>query len=509
MDNATASVPVRKLVIAGGGTAGWMAAASLAKHFERTPLHITLVESPEIGSIGVGEATIPTIRRFYRKLGLTDGEVMMATQATAKLGIAFDGWRAPGAHFIHPFGRFGQDLNGVEFHHFWQRLRQQGHNRALSAYSLPIQLAEANKFTTPVPNPSNSLGVFDWALHLDASAFARLLKTTAMKLGVTHVEGNIQQVQLHTDTGFIRALQLADGRSLDGELFIDCTGFRARLIGNALGVEFQSWQDQLLCDRAMVAQSELACPDSPPSFTRASAMRAGWQWRIPLQQRQGNGLVYSSHHLSDDEAAASMLDQCGAPSLQTPRQLQFRPGMRKLSWDKNCIALGLAAGFLEPLESTSIALIETAIEKIKLLFPAADCNPVLADEFNEMTRLEYERVKDFILLHYVLNGRNGEPFWDDCRQVALPDTLKNKLALFKARGHLVKYRWEIFQPASWLALFSGMGIQAEHYDPAADAIPQQQLEVLLNNMHQGIQSAVSDSPSHQAFLQHLQQAASA
>lgn len=509
MNNESSPQPVSKLVIAGGGTAGWMAAASLAKHFERTPLHITLVESPEIGTVGVGEATIPTIRRFYRKLGLTDGEVMMATQATAKLGIAFDGWRAAGVEFIHPFGRFGQDLNGIEFHQYWRRLSRSGHQRPLADYSLPVQLAQANKFTTPAPHPSNSLGVFDWALHLDATAFAALLKSTAKKLGVTHIEGQINHITLAPDTGFISSLQLADGRSLAGDLFIDCTGFRACLLGDALGVQYESWQDQLLCDRAVVAQSHLATPETPPSYTRARAMHAGWQWRIPLQSRQGNGLVYSSRHLSDDEATAAMLDGCGAAALHEPRLLRFTPGMRSVSWQKNCIALGLAAGFLEPLESTSIALIETAIEKIKLLFPGTDCNPALVNEFNEMTRLEYARVKDFILLHYVLNGRTGEVFWDDCRQVTQPETLKNKMALFKARGHLVKYRWEMFQPASWLALFSGLGFQADAYDPAADAIPQQQLEALLNGMYQGIQSAVSECPTHQAFLQHLQQAASA
>ncbi|AFU98285.1 tryptophan halogenase [Simiduia agarivorans SA1 = DSM 21679] len=486
-----------------------MAAASLARHFQHTPLTITLVESPEIGTIGVGEATIPTIRRFYRNLGLSDGQVMMATQATAKLGIAFDGWRAPGEQFIHPFGRFGQDLNGIGFHHYWQRLASMGDTRPLSDYCLPIQLAEANKFTTPAPNPSNSLGVFDWALHLNATAFAKLLKETALQMGVQHVEGNITQVQLESDNGFISALQLADGRQLPGQLFIDCTGFRARLLGEALAVPFESWQDQLLCDRAVVVQSELASPTNPPSFTRARAMRAGWQWRIPLQSRQGNGLVYSSHFLSEDEATAHMLDDCGASPLQEPRHLRFTPGMRKVSWEKNCIALGLAAGFLEPLESTSIALIETAIEKIKLLFPNADCDRAIIDEFNNMTRLEYERVKDFILLHYVLNGRQGEAFWQACREVHQPDTLKNKLSLFKARGHLVKYRWEMFQPASWLALFSGFGFQSDMYDPAADAIPEQQLKSIMDSMAKGIQTAVADSPSHQAFLQHLKQAAGA
>lgn len=499
--------PITQLVIAGGGTAGWMAASALAQHFQHTPLRITLVESSAIGTVGVGEATIPTIRRFYRQLGLTDGEVMQATQATAKLGIAFENWKTPGHRFIHPFGRFGQDRNGTAFHHFWARLHKRGLAKPLGHYSLPVALAEAGKFTPPAAQPGNALGLFDWALHLDASAFAALLKRKAQALGVTAIDARITGVEQQPETGFIRALHLDSGARLEGELFIDCTGFDSLLLGKTLQVGYESWQAQLLCDRAAVVQTERSGP--PPSCTLASAQGAGWQWRIPLQERQGNGYVFASSHLSDDQACDQLLKNAGATALHSPRILSFTPGRRVNCWEKNCIALGLSAGFLEPLESTSIALIETGIEKIKQLFPETDCAPVLIDEFNHMTRLEYERVRDFIILHYTLNQREGEPFWDACRSIAPPDTLTRKMALFKARGHLLKYRWEIFQNPSWVALYAGFDFLPNAVDPAANGPDEQQLVQWLTAMEKGLQHAVADAPEHQAFLQYLHEAAPA
>lgn len=497
--------PIQHLIIAGGGSAGWMAAAALAKYFQGTALKISLVESPEIGTIGVGEATIPTIRQFYRRLGLTDGEVMLATEATAKLGIGFDHWLKPGHRFIHPFGRFGEDLNRIPFHQHWLKAHRAGVALPMERYSLPIQLARANKFTTPAAK-SQSLSLFDWALHLDASKFGALMRKVATGLGVRHIEGTIAQVRLKADNGHIDSLLLEDGRSLAGELYIDCTGFNGRLISQALQVPFDSWADQLLCDSAVVAQSPLSRPDAPPSYTEAHAHSAGWQWKIPLQSRQGNGHVYARDFMSDDQAAAQLRDQAGADLSQEPRLIRFTPGRRARAWEKNCICLGLAAGFVEPLESTAIALIETGIEKIKLLFPDQAMNPALRDEFNDMTRLEYERVRDFIMLHYSLNQRTGEPFWDAARALARPDTLEKKLALFKARGHLLKCPWEIFQPFSWLALFTGFDFLPDSYDPAVDASSEQQLASALAAMRHAIDQAVAQTPTHQQFLNYLQEA---
>lgn len=500
------SEAIETLIIAGGGTAGWMAAASLAKHFQNTPLKIILIESSAIGTIGVGEATIPTIRRFYRQLGLSDGEVIQATLATCKLGIAFDDWKTEGHSFIHPFGRFGQDFNQIPFHHYWLKLHQRGKAENIGNFSLPVKLARSGKFTLPAVKPSNSLGVFDWALHLDATAFAQLLKKKALEMGVTAIDARIVKTLRNPNTGFIQSLQLDNEQEISGDLFIDCTGFKGLLIQESLGVEFDSWQDQLLCDRAVVVQTELSTPKAPPSYTQAKAHSAGWQWKIPLQTRQGNGHVFASRYISDDQATQTLLDHAGAKPIQDPRIIHFTPGRRKLAWHKNCICLGLSAGFLEPLESTSIALIETGIEKIKLLFPTKACDPILADEFNEMTRLEYERVRDFIQLHYSLNQRHGEFFWDDCRHLKTPETLTKKMALFKARGHLLKYRWEIFQNPSWVALYTGFGFLPSHYDPAADKIDDDQLIAMFNSMEQGLKQAVDQTPSHIEFLGYLNEA---
>lgn len=494
------NLKVQHIVIAGGGTAGWMCAAALAKHFENTSISITLIESPDIATIGVGEATIPTLRRFYAALGLSDGDVIRATGATCKLGIEFADWYKPNHRFIHPFGRFGQDVKGIDFHHFWLKMHQAGYPAPIDSFSLGIQLAKAGKFSLPSNNPPSSLSRFDWALHFDATAFAQLMQKTAINLGVKHLQGTIKDVQLRESDGFISGLQLESQPPIYGDLFIDCTGFRALLIGKALGTSYQSWQDLLLCDKAVVVQTELSTPNAPPSFTQAKAHGAGWQWKIPLQTRQGNGHVFSSHFMDDDEATELLLEQAQAKPTQEPRIIHFKPGRREKAWAKNCIALGLAAGFLEPLESTSIALIETGIEKIKLLFPNKNCDQTLQDEFNDMTRMEYERVRDFIILHYKLNQREGEPFWDACRHMKTPKTLTKKMALFKSNGHLLKYRWEIFQNPSWIALYTGFNYLPKDYNPAADSFDNTYLESAFNAMKTSVSEAVSQTPSHQSFI---------
>ena len=491
---------INSLVIVGGGTAGWMTAASLARHFQNTPLKIHLVESSRIGTVGVGEATIPSIRRSYRALGMTDNDVIQSTNATCKLAIRFDGWAGKSSSFYHPFGLFGQDVNQVAFHHYWLKLQQQGHPSDLGQYSLAVALAKNNKFLLPAPAPKSPISIFDWALHFDAALFAQHMKTSALDAGVQHTDGMIEKVHLRPSDGFIESVELDSGLKIHGDLFIDCSGFQGILIEGALKTGYESWSELLKCDRAIAIQSDLDDVADIPPFTKSIAHSAGWQWKIPLRTRQGNGYVYSSRHISDDEALKTLNEHIVGRATTEPNVIPFNPGRRLKAWNKNCIALGLAAGFLEPLESTSIALIETGIEKIKLLFPDKLFRQSVIDEFNEMTSLEYERVRDFIILHYKLNARTGEAFWDECRAAKIPEPLKHKLELFKQRGHLAKYRWEIFQNPSWLAMYNGFGFLPDTYDLAADNFSVEYLKNAFMDMQNSIDKAVNEAPSHREFL---------
>lgn len=488
---------IQSIVIVGGGTAGWMTASSLQQHFKHL-VNITLIESSAISTIGVGEATIPSIRRFYYNLGLDDLEVMRATRGSCKLGIQFEGWGKPGTSFIHPFALFGQDLHGVGFHHFWLKMREMGYAGDLSDYSLGISLAKAHKFNIPVPKPASSLSIFDWALHFDAGLFAKYLRDFSIARGTEHIDATITSVNLNSQNGFIESLTLADGRQVKGDLFIDCSGFRGLLIEEALHTGYDSWSKWLWCDSAYAVQSKSVT--SPAPYTRVTARPAGWQWLIPLQHRDGNGHVYSSRYMDDDQAKKILLDSIKGELIGEPKKISFTPGRRLKAWNKNCIAVGLAAGFLEPLESTSIALIETGIEKIKMLFPDKSFNPALIDEFNEMTLEEFERVRDFVILHYKLNERKGERFWDECRDVEIPDSLHKKMEMFKTRGHFIRYRWEMFQPASWLAIYSGFNYFPKNYDMAVDTYNEDYLKESFSQMRKSIQALVNDSLSHEEFL---------
>ncbi|WP_369058232.1 tryptophan halogenase family protein [Caulobacter sp. 73W] len=490
---------IQSIVIVGGGTAGWMAAASLRRHFHRLPVEITLVESAEIGTIGVGEATIPTIRRFYQALGLSDLDVLKATQGTCKLGIQFRDWNAPGSSFVHPFGLYGQELRGVGFHHYWLKMRQAGKAGPLGEYSLGASLAAASKFTTPSPNPPSSLSVFDWALHFDAGLFAQLMRKTAEADGVRRIEGTIGKVNQRAEDGFITSVELNDGRVVEGELFIDCSGFRGLLIEQTLKTGYEDWSDWLFCDRALAVQS-VGAPN-PPSYTDVLALSSGWRWRIPLRHRFGNGYVYSSRFIDDDKAKAELVSTIPDKLLFEPRPIRFMPGRRIKAWNKNCVTLGLASGFLEPLESTSIALIETGIEKIKQLFPDRRFDPRLVDEFNDWSRREFERVRDFIILHYKAAQRADTPFWRHCRDAEIPDTLAHKIEMFRSRGHFVRYRWEMFSPPSWLAIYDGFGIMPDDYDPAVDTLDADGLARSMEDMRRAVAKTVADAPAHQDFLE--------
>ncbi|WP_286710878.1 MULTISPECIES: tryptophan halogenase family protein [unclassified Sphingomonas] len=491
-----ASGAIERVVIVGGGTAGWMAAAALGAYLAGAGTRITLIESSEIGTIGVGEATIPTIRRFYAALGMTDAEVMRACEATAKLGIRFVDWK-PGTSFVHPFGRFGQDLRGIDFHQYWQKARQAGRAAPLEEYSLGAMLAREGHASVPLPNPPSQLSVFDWALHFDAARFAAHMRAYAERAGVARIDARITDVTLHGETGFIEAVTLDSGERVAGDLFVDCSGFRGLLIGEALGTPYRDWSHWLLCDGAFAVQSERV--GEPPSCTTVTARTAGWQWRIPLRSREGNGLVFASDFQGDDEARAELLANIpGAPTME-PRRLRFTPGRREVAWARNCVSLGLASGFLEPLESTSIALIETGIERLKQLFPDKGFDPAVIAEYNAQSAEEMERVRDFILLHYHLSTRDG-PFWQACREMTLPDSLAAKLELWRARGAFLRYRWEMFSPASWLAIYGGFEHLPERLDPGVAAVGTDELAQGLEQMRAAIARTVADTPTHSEFL---------
>ncbi len=491
---------VNSIVIVGGGTAGWMTAAALSKHFQNTHISIKLVESSQLGTIGVGEATIPTLRRFYTNLGFTDIDVIRATNATCKLGIEFRDWYCSGSSFIHPFGLFGQNANDIPFHHYWLKLRQLGDNTDLADYSLGVNLAKQNKFCFPAPKPKSSLQIFDWALHFDASAFAALMRDFSVRNNVEVIDNKITQVVVNTEDGSIESLLFENAETLQADLYIDCSGFKGLLIEQALNTGYENWDHWLVCDKAVAIQSESV--DLPIVRTISQAKIAGWQWRIPLQHRQGNGYVYCSQYLSDEEATQSLLMDVEGKTIGEPRNFSFIPGRRKQVWNKNCVAIGLSAGFLEPLESTSIALIETAINRLTLTFSSSAASYGINDinRFNEVTQMEYERVRDFIILHYKINQREGLPLWDYCRSMPIPEELENKMKLFKNKGKLERYPWEIFGADSWLAIYSGFNYLPDSYDINVDNIQTSLVESRLTEMRHSINRLVESIPEHSEFL---------
>ena len=489
---------VKDIIIVGGGTSGWMTAATLSQQFKNSPVNITLIDSSAMGTIGVGEATIPTLRRFYTKLGFTDIEVLRATNATCKLGIQFKGWSGDESSFIHPFGLFGQEVNRVPFHHYFTKLRQSGDTTPFSDYSLGVKLARDNKFKHPNMKPKNQLDIFDWALHFDAGLFAKLMRDYSINNGVKHIDSKIDHVSLNNTTGNIDSLQLNNGLTISGDLFIDCSGFSALLIEKALKTGYEDWSEYLVSDTAAAVQSELV--GDPVPYTISHAQKAGWQWQIPLQNRMGNGIVFSQEFISTDEAIGSMLKNIKGKLVNDPRSFSFTPGRRKKSWNKNCIAVGLTSGFLEPLESTSIALVETAIEKISSFLAKAAYSQEDADKFNYAMAHEYERVRDFIILHYKLNGRTDSPMWQHCRDLAIPQTLNDKIAAFKTKGDIIKYHWEIFGKDSWLAIFDGLNFSPDSYDKSIDKFSIELLSNELTKMRNGIKHEVKNTQTHPEFL---------
>jgi tryptophan halogenase len=492
-----------RIVIVGGGTAGWMAAAGLRRHLAPADYEIILVESDEIGTVGVGEATLPHIKLFNDMLGLDEAEFMRETRATFKLGIEFRGWDRPGDRYIHPFGAFGEPWGGVEFQHHWLRLQACGRAVApLQAYSYAVAAARANVFELPDEDPDSIRSTYSYAYHFDAGRFADYLRRYATARDVERVEGQVCAVDRDGESGAIVAVTLKSGRRIEGDLFVDCSGFRALLIAGQFGVGWDDWTKWLPCDRALAVPCAHDGELTP--YTRATARPAGWQWRIPLQHRIGNGYIFSSSFLSTEEAHETLLDNLdGAPEAE-PRLLRFTPGRRESAWRGNCVAIGLASGFLEPLESTSIYLIQAAVIDLVNLIPTPDSgrrvDPRLADEYNRLNAMQYERVRDFLILHYAANRREGEPFWDQLRAMPIPDSLAHKLALFRARGAVPNYQYGLFARDSWLSVLAGQGVSPGAYDRLADGFDLDTVAARLADFRGRIEAGIAAMSPHGEFV---------
>ena len=488
----TAPRPTR-VVVAGGGTAGWLAATALVRQLGAL-VDVTLVESDEIGTVGVGESTIPTTRSFHQFIGVDERAFVQATGATFKLGISFEGWGREGERYFHPFGTLGRSVPIADFQHFWLEGRAQGITAPLEDYSPEALAARQNRFGKTDSAP------LAYAYHLDATAYARFLRGIAEPAGVTRREGRIERVERNGETGDIAALVLASGERIEGDLFVDCTGFRALLSEGALGTRFEDWSAWLPTDRAFAVQSESAGP--PPPYTRAIAHRAGWRWRIPLQHRVGNGFVFASAFMGEDEARSVLLDALDAPPLFDPRLIRFRTGMRAEAWTHNCVALGLSAGFVEPLESTSIHLVMIAVMRLIQLFPFKRESRALARRFNAQSRAEWEHVRDFIILHYHLNARD-EPFWRERRGRRVPDSLAERIALFVERAAAHQDGEELFRVDSWVSVMLGQGLVPAGHHRLASNLPRGALEQSLAQLRAAVAAKVDVLPDHQRLLAEL------
>jgi tryptophan halogenase len=485
-------------VIVGGGSAGWMTAAALA-HAVKDTQRITLIESDEIGTVGVGEATIPPLQFFNKVLGINEREFVKATQATFKLGIEFQNWGKAGHRYFHQFGEFGVNIKAISFHQLWLRLAANGHTHPLSDYSPAAVAAYQKRFLPPLPDLPADMPKLAYAFHFDAGLYARFLRRYAEERGVVRVEGRIVGVDRHGESGLIEAVRLENGTRVAGDFFLDCSGFRGLLIGETLGTEYEDWSHWLPCDRAVAVPTEKNAENFVP-FTRSTAHEAGWQWRIPLQHRTGNGHVYCSNYISDDAAAATLLENVDGKPLADPRVLRFKTGRRRKFWNKNCVALGLAGGFLEPLESTSLHLIQTAVFRFLALLPASPAHdPAAEAEFNRLSITEYEQCRDFIILHYIANERS-EPFWKDRRAVALPENLQHRIELFKSRGKVAREEGHLFADASWVAVMLGQGVAPARWDPLADTIPLSHLQMKATELRDSFQRAVARMPTHAEFI---------
>jgi tryptophan halogenase len=489
---------IRDIVIVGGGTAGWMTAAAMARIL-KGDYRVRLVESDEIGIIGVGEASIPHLATFNSILRIDEAEFMRETQGTFKLGVEFVNWGAVGDRYIHGFGKLGPDLDGLPFHHFWLRQMQEGKASDLEKYSINTMAARQAKYMqAPRDMDGSPLSEIVQAYHFDASLYARYLRKLAERGGVKRTEGKIVQVLQRPADGFIEAVVMESGEKIGGDLFIDCSGLRGLLIEQTLKTGYEDWSHWLPCDRAIAVPCTSVAPLIP--MTRATAHTAGWQWRIPLQHRIGNGHVYCSGFMSQDEATSILLKNLDGRQLAEPRYISYVSGRRKKIWNRNCVAIGLAAGFFEPIESTNIHLIQTGILRLLTMFPRAGFDQADIDEANAQAQNEYERIRDFIILHYKATQRDDSPFWNYCRNMEIPDTLQHKLDLYRSNGRLANADRDLFGIVSWLQVMHGQGIRAKGHHPFADVRPSSEVAEFLGNVETVVQKCVDYMPTHAEFI---------
>jgi tryptophan halogenase len=500
-----AAPPIQRVVIVGGGTSGWMCAAALAR-IVPPDVQVTLVESDEIGVIGVGEATIPSLLTFNSFLGLDENDFVRATQGTFKLGIEFVDWDRRGHRYFHPFGFHGHPTVEFKFPALWLKLRHlaetdpafAGVAGDISDYNLCSVAAGLGRFARPRGGPESIASSLRYAFHFDASLYGKLLRGYAEARGVARAEGLIVSVQQRPEDGFLQSVTLRDGRVIAGDLFLDCSGFRGLLIDQTLGTGFVDWSHWLPCDRALAVPCALT--GEPAPFTRSTADAAGWRWRIPLQHRMGNGYVYCSDFLDDETARDRLLATLEGPGLADPRPIRFRTGHRDRFWVKNCVAIGLAGGFIEPLESTSIHLVQMGIARLVELWPDTGFDPADIDQYNQATTLEYEQLRDFIVLHYKANRRDDTPFWRRCREMSIPDSLVHKMELFRAKGRIFRFKDDLFSEDSWLAVLLGQGVIPGGYDRLVDRIPLDDLVKNLAHLRQATLKTAMGLPTHQAFI---------
>ncbi|MFL6601554.1 MAG: tryptophan halogenase family protein [Steroidobacteraceae bacterium] len=492
------TVAIRKIVVIGGGTAGWMAAAVLARFLEPQNPAIRLIESEEIGIVGVGEATVPVIQALNGLLGIDERDFMSKTQASFKLGIEFRDWSRLGNVHFHFFGDFGAHIEGIAPHHHWLKLRQLGESTPLGEYSFPYVMGKLSRFAPSAGHPGSEAASYKYAYHFDAGLYARYLRANAEARGVLRTEGQVVGVQLRGEDGFIQALTLESGERIEADFFIDASGFRGLLIEQALQTGYEDWSQWLPCDRAVAVPCERAGELTP--YTVSTAREAGWQWRIPLQHRTGNGYVYCSRFVNDDAAAGTLLRHLDGRALTQPRLLKFTTGRRKKFWTRNCLAVGLAGGFMEPLESTSIQLIQTALARLIDLFPDRNFDPVLIAEYNRQSVNEFERIRDFLILHYCATQRVDSPLWDYCRTMSIPESLRHKIEVFRSCGRVPLHSEESYQEPSWVSIFLGQHVYPKRYDPLVDNIDTQGLQRGMLHRRHSIRSLAEGLPSHTDFI---------
>ncbi|MGN6849949.1 MAG: tryptophan halogenase family protein [Sphingomicrobium sp.] len=489
---------IREVVIVGGGTAGWMAAAALSRYLNNGYTKVTLIESEEIGTIGVGEATIPPLIAFNAMLGFNENDFVRATQATFKLGIEFVNWGRKGQRYIHPFGDLGRDLQGIPFHQLYLREQKRQQVPDISSWSISAVAAAKGKFARPGPQAEFPLNGMRYAFHLDATLYARFLRSFAEAGGVRRIEGKIVDVTLRGEDGHVESVQLADGRTIAGELFVDCSGFRGLLIQQALETGYEDWTKWLPCDRAIAAACSYT--GNPDPFTRATAHESGWQWRIPLQHRMGNGHVYCSGFISDDEAEQILRSNLEGELQGDPRRLSFKTGRRKLAWTRNVVSLGLSTGFVEPLESTSIHLVQAGIARLIAMFPDLRFNPLERDEYNRQMQAQFEWVRDFVILHYKAMQRDDSDFWTQCAAMEIPSTLEEKIAQFRNKARFFAEGVELFPRQSWVAVMLGQNILPDDYEPVVDGLDENKVAQALEHLRRVYLDTVERLPLHGDFI---------